>query len=949
MNELSMFDVFEFAGSLFSHIKSFAEEQIPENHFFADSFEEFDNEFLSKNQISVQLLSDRDIVWKSKFVHQNLKSELKFQSKEVFNPISVQQKSTLKFGPINPAYYKKLDYSFVLESAFFERFYVLLSGIAQSEMQIMVVFNLSKLLASAITPFSQVLLAKELFDNTEEMYFMVDKNAHFILKNKAFIAFESQIFSLTNYELTALWLRNIKEHLAKITESKQKLGIETKYIIGEKKIILRCQYTPFYIDNELLVIATYIDITEQAIKKLKLVKELSFLHKFLEFSNIGYLFFDEKNQLISYNKRAQEFLPSHVLHHNRSKEEILDAIRPKIDKHSYDRLCKIVYHTDASACDELNLIYQKSFLKLSKSIISYKKDSYVAYSLENISALKRQTFALERQNNFLSILAYIGNNLLKIHSQSELFENLNWVLNDTLGPNYFIVSFKYDSAENIFFDYHFLGINLEPILHFSSENQVDNLNVANLIEPLQLNTKLMTELSDYAFLSPLFEVLGWKFPSKDLFKLYLRQFADDNRRYYCSLIGTIEDSDDIVLNYLESIFNQFYGRLISILQFNQIIEQRESAINLSKAKSDFVSNITHEIKNPMSSILGFSRLLEKSDLEPKAMDYARIIRKNTEQLLKIIQDLSDISRIESNTLKINMEEIDLLSLFNELKELYIHYCEINEKVQLYFDFNEFTHVFIYADFIRLKQILINFISNALKYTPDGYVKVSYTLLSNGKVKIFVEDSGPGLSNEDAKRIFNRYERAKAKLRNKEGVGIGLSIAQELALKMGTEITLSFELGLGSIFSIVFEKVIEKEFNQNILVANDNNVLSDRKLMVVEDDINTIQFYKFFFSELQIDFIICKNAFEAEIALKKNLPDIIFCDIRMPGKNGLEFFEENKQLIGDIPFYFITADSSSEIKNQAMELGAREVMYKPIDPQKIKQVLIQYQFTIRDIL
>jgi signal transduction histidine kinase/ActR/RegA family two-component response regulator len=679
------------------------------------------------------------------------------------------------------------------------------------------------------------------------------------------------------------------------------------------------------------------------------VKELSFLHKFLEFSNIGYLFFDEKNQLISYNKRAQEFLPSHVLHHNRSKEEILDAIRPKIDKHSYDRLCKIVYHTDASACDELNLIYQKSFLKLSKCIISYKKDSYVAYSLENISALKRQTFALERQNNFLSILAYIGNNLLKIHSQSELFENLNWVLNDTLGPNYFIVSFKYDSAENIFFDYHFLGINLEPILHFSSENQVDNLNVANLIEPLQLNTKLMTELSDYAFLSPLFEVLGWKFPSKDLFKLYLRQFADDNRRYYCSLIGTIEDSDDIVLNYLESIFNQFYGRLISILQFNQIIEQRESAINLSKAKSDFVSNITHEIKNPMSSILGFSRLLEKSDLEPKAMDYARIIRKNTEQLLKIIQDLSDISRIESNTLKINMEEIDLLSLFNELKELYIHYCEINEKVQLYFDFNEFTHVFIYADFIRLKQILINFISNALKYTPDGYVKVSYTLLSNGKVKIFVEDSGPGLSNEDAKRIFNRYERAKAKLRNKEGVGIGLSIAQELALKMGTEITLSSELGLGSIFSIVFEKVKEKEFNQNILVANDNNVLSDRKLMVVEDDINTIQFYKFFFSELQIDFIICKNAFEAEIALKKNLPDIIFCDIRMPGKNGLEFFEENKQLIGDIPFYFITADSSSEIKNQAMELGAREVMYKPIDPQKIKQVLIQYQFTIRDIL
>jgi signal transduction histidine kinase len=231
---------------------------------------------------------------------------------------------------------------------------------------------------------------------------------------------------------------------------------------------------------------------------------------------------------------------------------------------------------------------------------------------------------------------------------------------------------------------------------------------------------------------------------------------------------------------------------------------RKLAEDNSKQKSLFLANMSHEIRTPMNAILGFSDLLINKDYPKEKQEFFfNIIQEKGQYLLQLVNDLIDISKIEANQIKLNYEYCNLESLFEELEVLYEEEAQRLKKSQLHIQFKRTVDnngVMICIDTTRLKQIIINLLSNALKFTEEGFIEFGYEKLPTDFVRFYVKDSGIGLNHEDQVRIFHRYEQAVSNSANKlEGAGLGLFITKNLVTLMGGTIWVESEPKKGSCF------------------------------------------------------------------------------------------------------------------------------------------------------
>lgn len=423
-------------------------------------------------------------------------------------------------------------------------------------------------------------------------------------------------------------------------------------------------------------------------------------------------------------------------------------------------------------------------------------------------------------------------------------------------------------------------------------------------------------------------------------------YNEENKRR--DVYGTVLDITD-----RKQIEDRLKRQKDHYLKLNEdLIISRKKAEDSEKLKTAFFSNMSHEIRTPMNGILGFSNLLLEPNLSDNdRLEYAQIIADSGKRLLNIVNDILDISKLESDTVKIAKAETNinyllktLYSLFSQEKK--IHDNEIS--LHLHASLSDKDSI-IYTDQNRLNQILTNLLSNAFKFTEKGKISFGYHVAGSA-LNFYVEDSGIGIPHDMKGVIFEPFRQVEGKLvREYGGTGLGLSISKKLTNLLGGKMSLESEENKGSRFEftlpfnrprVKLPSKIKSKQTQNSIKYN----IKDICLLIAEDDEVNFLFYKSFLGS-RLKLIRAKDGQEAiNIAKHDSSIDIILMDVKMPQISGYEAMREIRKFKPDIPIIVQTAYAMPDDKQKALDNGADDYISKPINRQhlleKIKKLCIK---------
>lgn len=450
-----------------------------------------------------------------------------------------------------------------------------------------------------------------------------------------------------------------------------------------------------------------------------------------------------------------------------------------------------------------------------------------------------------------------------------------------------------------------------------------------------------------------------------------------NYRYgidYVTPSGKVKVVDSIRL-VVNSASSDDSALLISMVW--DVTKARENELELLKAKeadrlkSTFLANMSHEIRTPLNAIVGFSSVLAETENTEERAEYLSIINRNNALLLQLIDDLLDFSKIESGKMEYRFAEVDLKEICTEM--YYVHSLKLKAGVQMIFNF-EHASVFLHTDRHRVSQILSNLLTNAVKFTHQGTITLSYQRMPN-EVLISVRDTGMGIPEKDLDTIFERFVKLDT---YKQGTGLGLAICKMLVDRLGGKIGVDSELGVGSIFWFTLplenpsEPVSEKNaegwasplisaarsgesdqavgpsFGAGISQTNrsltfPSGPLKKQKILIAEDMEENYYLLKVVLGN---DFTLyhARNGREAVDLFKAEQPDLILMDIKMPVMNGYEATREIRLISPEIPVIAVTAFAYEKEKEQARECRFDDYIVKPVNMYELKNILAKYIYT-----
>jgi len=375
--------------------------------------------------------------------------------------------------------------------------------------------------------------------------------------------------------------------------------------------------------------------------------------------------------------------------------------------------------------------------------------------------------------------------------------------------------------------------------------------------------------------------------------------------------------------------------------------EKDKAEESDRLKSAFLANMSHEIRSPMNTIIGFSDLLENEDLSSeKKLKYINLIRTSGNNLLNIINDIVDISKIEAGQINIKKEKFDLCQILESInKEYSFQFKNITEIKFNILKCDEDEHIILYSDINRIKQILANLINNAIKFTHKGLIELSYQK-TNNKITICIKDTGIGLTKEQKQFIFSRFRQADEKIsREYGGTGLGLTISKNLAEILGGNIYVESELNKGSSFFLELpynKELVKIEPSKKIIVKTKKINLNKRKILLVEDDMSSALLMIELLEEKGSIVTHCKRGKNAVELFNKNQQfDLILLDIQLPDIDGYEITKQIRTKNKDIPIIAQTAFAMLNEKEQILNSGFNDYLSKPIKKDKLFELLEQY--------
>ncbi len=375
--------------------------------------------------------------------------------------------------------------------------------------------------------------------------------------------------------------------------------------------------------------------------------------------------------------------------------------------------------------------------------------------------------------------------------------------------------------------------------------------------------------------------------------------------------------------------------------------EKERAIKSDLMKSAFLANMSHEIRTPMNAIVGFSELLNEEDDPDKRTQYIQIIQSSSGNLLKLINEIVDLSKIEAGEMALSLSSFSVKRIFEEMDRIFsIELAHRNKAhVKLLFEIDE-SDYFIFSDPNRLKQILANLLNNAVKHTNEGTITCS-CLRQNNTLIFSVADTGTGIPTEDQEKIFDRFTKFNYLNNNAEGTGIGLSIVEKLVGLFAGKIWLESTWGKGSSFHFTIpynkskDKVIPKQVKQlrtKLTVETNNSTI----LIVEDDEINALLIKEILKTTFP-NFHHVSNGKEAIDWLDNgNECALVLIDMNMPIMNGYEASQHIKKQFPTIKIIAQTANAVLGDRQKSLDAGCDEYLSKPIDQEKLIQ-------TMRDFL
>ncbi|MBF0569674.1 MAG: response regulator, partial [Candidatus Omnitrophica bacterium] len=405
-------------------------------------------------------------------------------------------------------------------------------------------------------------------------------------------------------------------------------------------------------------------------------------------------------------------------------------------------------------------------------------------------------------------------------------------------------------------------------------------------------------------------------------------------------VDELKKNQKIVLSMME---DANHARKVAEAMQVDLRAAKVKADAASKAKSQFLANMSHEIRTPMNAIVGFSDLLQGTPLDDVQRDYANTIKSSSDVLLTLISDILDVSKIEANSLQLERIGFDLEYLVGSVLKMV--QSRVHEKpIDLLFEFLPGTPTFFMGDPTRIRQIILNLLSNAAKFTERGEIKVTVSMSDLQMVAISVKDTGIGIPPEKQAHVFELFTQAdESTTRKYGGTGLGLSISKALAQRMGGDINIRSEVGKGSDFIVTLRLEATAPVGEQDIALVSTVDLNGKKVVIVDDNENNLKLIGRYCEEFGLRLV-----FRADRAGKllswikeqQDLPDIVLSDIMMPDMDGMDLARNFRadQRLSAVKLVAVTSDVRPGTANEAQQAGYDAYVPKPIIRKELLKVI-----------
>ncbi len=377
----------------------------------------------------------------------------------------------------------------------------------------------------------------------------------------------------------------------------------------------------------------------------------------------------------------------------------------------------------------------------------------------------------------------------------------------------------------------------------------------------------------------------------------------------------------------------------------------------SQAKSKFLSSMSHEIRTPMNAVLGYAQLLRRdSNLTENQKEYLDIIDKSGEHLLMLIDSILDMAKIEAGQVSLSPSKTSFHHLLNDLYKMFILSAQ-KKGLQLSIEFSEDLPDWIYIDANKIRQILINLLGNAFKFTKLGSIKVRAYLFEQDyehvTIHVEIEDTGCGIEEEKIESIFEAFEQAAAGTQS-TGAGLGLAVSQEFALLMNGKITLKSDLNQGSTFKFEFKTTLSEAYDVHQASKSISHLTIDNPaplILIVDDDTDNLHMLSKMIEAIGFKTQLANSGTAALLSINECIPTMIILDLKMTDIDGIALTKtiRNSEIHSNIPIIMVTASPSTVNKVLALEAGVNKFLCKPVREQLLYEEIgelipVNYSYT-----